>query len=123
MSQHLRAWRQILGFTLKEVGIKIGIHYSAIQKWETGRNAVGMPELELLGRAYDVPAFALTLDPVDRERADNLARACRVVTQADARAVDDWLAYGERALLNMRDDPQPEPPRKKRPAPLDDPEK
>jgi transcriptional regulator with XRE-family HTH domain len=113
MSKHLRAWRKIFGFTLQEVAAKIGIHYSAIQKWETGVNAVGMPELELLGRAYDIPAFALTVDPVNRATADNLIRACRIVTQADARACDAWLTYGEQALLNSNDDPVPDPKRKK----------
>ena len=117
MSKYLRAWRKHFVFTLKEVSAKIGIHWTAIQKWETGVNAVGMPELEMLGKAYDVPAFALTMNPSTPEVAENLIRVCKIVTQAsDTRACNDWIEFGEKALLGLRDDPESEikPKRRKR---------
>jgi transcriptional regulator with XRE-family HTH domain len=51
MSAYLKKWRTTLGFTLEQVAAKIGRHFTTVQKWETGVNAVGMRELELLGTA------------------------------------------------------------------------
>jgi transcriptional regulator with XRE-family HTH domain len=48
MSAYLKKWRTTLGFTLEQVAAKIGRHFTTVQKWETGVNAVGMRELELL---------------------------------------------------------------------------
>jgi transcriptional regulator with XRE-family HTH domain len=99
MSAYLKKWRVTLGFTLEEVAAKIGRHFTTIQKWETGINAVGMKDLELLGAAYGVPAIALTLDPVNRRTAEQLVRAHRILTQSTDQTVDEWLRFGETMLV------------------------
>jgi len=98
MSVHLKKWRLLLGFTLAEVGAKVGKHFSAVGKWETGINAVGMKELELLGRAYGVPAILLTLDPGNRERMEFLMRAHSIIFASDPQNAEAWLSFGEKTI-------------------------
>ena len=103
MSLYLRKWRLAFGFTLHELAGKIGRHFSTIQKWELGINAVGMEELELLGGAYEVPGILLTLDPVDRATIERMIRAHRILTQSDEKATDEWLRVGEQMLPKKSD--------------------
>jgi len=106
MSAYLKKWRTTLGFTLEQVAGKIGRHFTTVQKWETGVNAVGMRELELLGKAYGVPAIALTLDPVDRKTAERLIRAHRILTQSTEATIDEWLRFGETMLARKLQTPR-----------------
>lgn len=106
MSAYLKKWRTTLGFTLEQVAAKIGRHFTTVQKWEKGVNAVGMRELELLGKAYGVPAIALTLDPVDRKTAERLIRAHRILTQSTEATIDEWLRFGETMLARKLQTPR-----------------
>lgn len=91
MSRYLKAWREALGFTLTDVSAKINRHFTTVQKWETGRNAVGTRELMLLAEVYKVPWMALTFDPIDREHALLLQQAYDLIAKAQPNVTRRWL--------------------------------
>ena len=109
MSVHLRKWRTLLNFTLEEVAARIGRHFTTVNKWETGVNAVGIKELELLGAAYDIPALVLMMDPIDRETIPRLILAYTLITNATPDALDHWLEYGNKTLPRKEVEPPPDP--------------
>lgn len=98
MSQYLKKWRELLGFTLQDVSAKIGRHFTTIQKWESGKNAVGTRDLELLGKAYGIPPMALSFDPKDQRRVRQIMRTIELVTAADPELTDTWLKAFESAV-------------------------
>ena len=55
----IREWRLRLGFTLDRLGEPLGVAGETIRKWETGKNAVSVIDLERLATAMGLRALDL----------------------------------------------------------------
>jgi transcriptional regulator with XRE-family HTH domain len=51
--RHIRTTRKM---TMKELGVKLGITYQQIQKYEKGTNAMLVPTMKKIAAALEVPA-------------------------------------------------------------------
>jgi len=98
MPLYLREWRQAARLTLVQVADRIGQHFTAVQKWEVGVNAVDMRDLERLAAIYGIPPVAFFYHPEDREQAERLARAHKVLANVPADKAEKWLVTGEAFL-------------------------
>lgn len=95
MAIYLREWRKAAGLTLEHVGNKLGIHLTALQKWEKGVNAVDTRDIERLGKLYGVHPSALFYHPEDVGAAKRLGRAHDVLQRMPPDKADHWLTLGE----------------------------
>jgi transcriptional regulator with XRE-family HTH domain len=84
---YLRAWRKQLGKTLEWLANEIGTSHSNLQRQETGRIGVDDATFLAIARAYGITVAELSADPIDAERARELARLLEAVKRLDARGV------------------------------------
>ncbi|MFQ5768053.1 MAG: helix-turn-helix domain-containing protein [Acidobacteriota bacterium] len=73
-AQILRRLRRQSGYSLQEVGHRLGVHFTTVSSWERGRSEPPLKTLEVLARLYGVPLSDLLgraryPEPVDPFRA------------------------------------------------------
>ena len=95
----LKPWRRSLGLSRAQVVARLAelpemskdIDQATLAKWESGESAVRVEDLELLAKAYGVPAQSLFYPPGDQETPELLARAHEIITGRNREAVKAWL--------------------------------
>lgn len=69
----LKTWREANGMTLVDVGQQLGVHYSAVQKWESGARLPASKSLGLIehltGGAVRVQSFIISHQQYKQNRS------------------------------------------------------
>ncbi|MGE0417308.1 MAG: helix-turn-helix domain-containing protein [Acetobacteraceae bacterium] len=94
LHRHLAAWRDRKGLSQEHVANILGVNKSTIHRWETGKRAVDLTDLQRLAEIYEIDALALLLSPNDLDLAERLNRAKAILTAIPADQADRWLAMG-----------------------------
>lgn len=98
MPLYLREWRNSLGLSLTQASATIGVHFTALQKWEKGTRKVGSKELRRIARAYGIDEIALYYHPDDRDAAARARRALLILGDMDPQTAEQWLRLAETML-------------------------
>ncbi len=91
---HLIAWRKIRGLSQEQVANILGVDKSTIHRWETGKRAVDLSDLQRLADIYKVDPVALLLAPDNFDLAIRLNQAKSILERATPDVADRWLAIG-----------------------------
>ena len=59
LARRIRAAREAAGLSQTEVGVRIGVSYQQMQKYEHGRNRLSVGRLVRIASALDLPASTL----------------------------------------------------------------
>ena len=78
----------------EQVANILGVNKSTVHRWETGKRAMDLTDLERLAGIYGVEPAALLLSPTDHDLARRLSAALAVLRQANADVADRWLQVG-----------------------------
>lgn len=100
---HLRAWRESLQLSRQTVVDKMAnitpgaspVDQATLEKWETGKSAVRVEDIQLLAQVYGVTADRLFFPPGDKHTPAQIHRAFEIITSADPDLIDGWLSLGE----------------------------
>lgn len=96
LHRFLRLWRTKKNLSLEEVGELLGKKHSTVSRWERGRTAINIVDLEALADVYGISPADLLTDPRLVARAIGLDRADKILSQLDESDRADWLRNGER---------------------------
>jgi len=91
---HLSAWRKKKDLSQEQVGNILGIDKSTVHRWETGKRAMDLTDLQRLAETYGIDPVALLMSPDDAELAARLSKAKSILEHISAEAADRWLATG-----------------------------
>ncbi len=91
---NLVAWRAYKGLSQEQVANILGVNKSTVHRWETGKRAVDLNDLNRLAAIYGVDPIALLLSPNDVQLAKRLTEAKAILERAAPDAGDRWLASG-----------------------------
>lgn len=69
---YLKEYRRRAGVTLKQVGEHLGLHFTAVQKWETQVSSPPARDLFRIAERYGVHPAALFLDPDGFDKAESI---------------------------------------------------
>ena len=94
LHRHLAAWREEKGLSQEQVANILRVNKSTIHRWETGKRAVDLEDLQRLAAIYEIDPIALLLAPSDLDLARRLNRAKVVLEGAGPDAAERWLAMG-----------------------------
>lgn len=92
--KNLITWRVRKGLSQEQVANILGVNKSTIHRWETGKRAVDLNDLNRLAAIYEVDPVALLLSPNDIDLAKKLTEAKAILERAAPDAGDRWLATG-----------------------------
>lgn len=95
LHRHLADWRTLKGFSQEQVAEALRVNKSTVHRWEKGKRAVDLGDLERLSQLFEVDPTALLLSPADHEMAIGLTRAKRILEVIPAAAGKRWLETGE----------------------------
>jgi transcriptional regulator with XRE-family HTH domain len=95
MPLYLVEWRTAFGFTLDQISVRLGKHFTSVQKWEKSRTVVSNLDLERLADIYGVHPACLWFHPQDKKLAERLIAAHAILKKTSENAADRWLAVGE----------------------------
>jgi len=91
---HLSAWRGIKGLSQEQVANILGVNKSTVHRWETGKRAMDLDDLQRLAAIYKVDPIALLLSPTDHALTMRLNVALAVLRSAPDGIADRWLQIG-----------------------------
>ena len=91
---YLAAWRKEKGLKQEQVANILGVDKSTIHRWETGKRAVDINDLNRLAAVYEVDPVALLLSPNDASLARQLTEARAILERISPEAGERWLATG-----------------------------
>jgi transcriptional regulator with XRE-family HTH domain len=94
LHKHLTAWRKLKGLSQEQVGNILGIDKSTVHRWETGKRAMDLDDIQRLADLYNVDPIALLMSPDDVELAQRLVAAKTILERVSPEAADRWLATG-----------------------------
>ena len=91
----LRAWRNMRGLTLEQVGNILGVGPQAVHKWETGKTPVDLKRLRQLAEIYGTTADAILFAPTEGELVERMRQAHHILTNLPPDKAADWLSVGQ----------------------------
>lgn len=93
---HLATWRERAGLTQEQVANIFNVSNVTIHRWEVGKSPVTVQNFLLLSRLYGASdPGQLMFAPSERESAEALRRAHRIISSLPARQAGNWLSHGE----------------------------
>lgn len=95
LHRHLAAWRALNSLSQERVAEALGVNKSTINRWENGKRAVDLSDLERLAIIYKVSPIALLLAPGDAQMVESLTRAKTILETIPEAAGRRWLETGE----------------------------
>ncbi|WP_158295642.1 helix-turn-helix domain-containing protein [Crenalkalicoccus roseus] len=94
MHEHLKAWREASGLTLKEVANRVGTTHATVSRWENGVQAIPPQKFKQLAVVYGATPAELLVAPADRDMALRFHRAAEIISVLSAEEVEQWLGLG-----------------------------
>lgn len=94
--KNLRAWRNFRGLTLEEAADKLKVHYSTLQRWETGGIVPNSVALTKLCQLYQITAADLLLTPQEVEDNKRAKELLAIAQDLDADGYQALLTIGRR---------------------------
>lgn len=95
LHRHLAAWRSLKGITQEKAAEILGVNKSTINRWENGKRALDLGDLERLAKLYGVDAVALLMAPGEAQMVEGLTRAKAILNSVAGPVGQRWLANGE----------------------------
>lgn len=95
MPLYLKEWRDAHGLTLVQLGSRLGKHFTTIQKWESGGNAVDTNDMQRLADVYGVHPAALFFHPNEKSAAERLQKAHQILSDMTEEQAEHWLKTGK----------------------------
>jgi transcriptional regulator with XRE-family HTH domain len=94
MWPHLKAWRLASGLTLESAANEVRTSHSTLMRWESGVHKVPADKIIELARVYNCTPAELGFPPDEREMAQRLDLAARLLRQMDPEDAKRWLDIG-----------------------------
>ena len=94
LHQYLSLWRSKKGLSQEQVANILGVNKSTVHRWEMGKRAVDLADLERLAAIYGVDPVALLMAPDNVDLAAKLSRAKTVLETIPDEAAERWLGTG-----------------------------
>ncbi len=92
--EHLSAWRMKKGLSQEQIANMLDVNKSTVSRWENGKRALDLNDLNRLAEIYGVDPLALLMSPDDFELARRLTEAKLILESARPEAAERWLATG-----------------------------
>ena len=96
MHDHLRAWRLFRRLTQAELGARLGVNQTTIQRWENGKVALSAKDLASLARALEVSIPQIVTPPGEAAMVARLTRTQEVAAKMDDDTFAAWIALAEK---------------------------
>jgi transcriptional regulator with XRE-family HTH domain len=102
MWPHLKSWRRASGLTLEAVAYKMRTSHSTLLRWESGVHKVPPGKIIELARIYNCTPAELEFPPEEREMAQRLDRAARLLRAMEPEDAKRWLDIGGSLAKNEK---------------------